>query len=262
MFAVGKVAIYPSTIPISQMAADDIWNHYVRYIGAGSLVIGGILSLLKVLPLIYRTVHVSFKELFKGFKARAHLQRTDRDISLSWLILGSIAILLFLWLYPAFPMNFLTVLLLIILAFFFTVVTCLTVGLVGSSSNPVSGMIITTLLITCIIFVLLGWTERVYLISAITMGIVACNAICMAGTTAQDLKTGYILGATPRSPQIAEIIGTIIPSIPLGYVVFLLNAAYHIGSTATPAPQASLLSMVAKGVISGGLPFELVGIGV
>jgi putative OPT family oligopeptide transporter len=261
-FGLGLGTIYPSTLPIAQMSADDIWDNYIRYIGAGTIAIGGLFSLAKVFPIIYRTIHVSIKELSQFLKVRAHLQRTDRDISLSWLILGSLAIILFLWLYPGFPMNFLTIVLLVILAFFFTVVTCLTVGLVGSTSNPVSGMTITTLLITCIIFLLLGWTERLYLISAITMGIVACSAICMAGTTAQDLKAGFLLGSTPRSQQIAEIIGTIIPSVALGYVVYLLNTAYHIGSNLMPAPQATLLAMVAKGVISGGLPYELVGIGI
>ena len=262
VFGLGAVIVYPSTVAISEMGADDIWNHYVRYIGAGTLAVGGIFGLFKVLPIIYRTIHASCHELFKGYKARAHLPRTDKDISLSWLILGSLAILLFLWLMPTLPMNLLTIVLLLILAFFFTVVTSLTVGLVGSSSNPVSGMTITTLLITCIIFVFLGWTERLYLISAITMGIVACCAICMAGTTAQDLKTGYILGATPRSQQIAEIIGAVIPSLSLGFVIYILNQAYHIGSTIMPAPQATLLSLIANGVIGGQLPYVLVGIGI
>ena len=262
MFGVGGEMIYPSTVPIGEMSASAIWDKYVRYIGAGALLVGGLLSLVKVIPIIGRTIHVSVKELSQIFKSRAHLQRVDKDISLSWLILGSVAIVLFLWLYPSFPMNFLTIVLLVILSFFFTVVTCLTVGLVGSSSNPVSGMLITTLLITCIIFVLLGWTERLYLISAITMAIVACCALAMAGTTAQDLKTGYILGATPRSQQIAEIVGMLIPALSLGYVVYLLNQAYHIGSSIMPAPQATLLSMVAEGVISGGLPYGLVGVGI
>jgi putative OPT family oligopeptide transporter len=262
IFGEGNVIVYPSTTPIDHMGAEEIWSSYVRYIGAGALAIGGILSLIKVIPIIWKTMHASFKEITAGFRERAHLQRTDKDIPLSWLVLGSVAILLFLWLYPGFPMNFLTIVLLLILSFFFTVVTCLTVGLVGSSSNPASGMLITTLLITCIIFVLLGWTERIYLVSAIMMAVVACCAIALAGTTAQDLKAGYLLGSTPRSQQIAEIIGTIIPAISLGYVVYLLNQAYHIGSSILPAPQATLLSMVAEGVISGGLPYGLVGIGI
>lgn len=261
-FGLGSAAVYPSKIPIAHMTPDEIWDNYVRYIGAGCLAIGGLYSLVKIFPLLYRTIHVSVKELFGGFKERAHLPRTEKDISLAWLILGSLAIILFLWLFPTLPMNLLTVVLLVVLGFFFVAVTSITVGLVGSSSNPVSGMTITTLLITCIIFVFLGWTERVYLISAMTMGAVANCAICMAGTTSQDLKTGYILGSTPFYQQVAEIIGVIIPAFALGYTVYILNEAYGIGSTVMPAPQATLMSMIVEGVISGNLPYSLVGIGV
>jgi putative OPT family oligopeptide transporter len=260
-FGLGSGPIYPSKIPVGQMSPDDIWSNYVRYIGAGCLATGGIYSLLKIIPLLYRTVHHSCRELL-CFLKREHLPRTERDISLAWLILGSVAIILILWIIPYFQMNLLTILLLVILGFFFVAVTSITVGLVGSSSNPVSGMTITTLLLTCIIFVLLGWTERFYLISAMMMGCVSCCAICMAGTTAQDLKAGYILGSTPRSQQIAEIIGVILPSLALGYVVYSLNEAYGIGSSVMPAPQATLMSMVVEGVITGNLPYALVGIGV
>ena len=155
-------------------------------------------------------------------------------------------------------MNILTILLLVILGFFFVAVTSITVGLVGSTSNPTSGMIITILLITCIIFVSLGWTERIYLIAAITMGCVASVAVCLAGTTSQDLKTGYILGATPRSQQIAELLGLLLPAAAIGGTLYLLNKAYGLGSAQMPAPQASLMAMIAKGVITGQLPFTLV----
>src|SRR5579872_6218561 len=261
-FGLGNAPVYPSTVPISQMSADDIWGNYVRYIGAGCLAVGGLFSLVKIAPLIFKTIHVSVKELFSGFKSKEHVERTQKDISMAWLIVGAIAIILLLWLLPTLPMNLLTVVLLVVLGFFFVAVTSLTVGIVGSTSNPVSGMTITTLLVTCIIFVFLGWTERVYLISAMTMGCVACCAICMAGTTAPDLKAGYILGATPRSQQLAEILGVIIPSIALGYTIYVLNQAYHIGSAVMPAPQASLMAMIVEGVISGWLPYTLVGVGV
>ncbi|EKE07999.1 MAG: hypothetical protein ACD_17C00401G0002 [uncultured bacterium] len=261
-FGIGPGTIYPSTAPIELMSPDDIWDKYVRYIGAGCLGIGGLFSLIKIFPLLFKTIHVSIKELVGGFKERRHLPRTEKDISLAWLILGSLAIILFLWLFPTLPMNLLTVVLLVVLGFFFVAVTSITVGLVGSSSNPVSGMTITTLLITCIIFVILGWTERMYLISAMTMGAVANCAICMAGTTSQDLKTGHLLGSTPFYQQVAEIIGVIIPSLALGYIVYILNQAYGIGSTVMPAPQATLMSMIVEGVISGNLPYSLVGIGV
>ena len=262
MFGTSIDPIYPSKLAISQMTPTDIWSNYIRYIGAGAVAIGGLMSLFKIGPLLYRTVHVGLKELLGGMKHRKDLPRTDKDISMAFLILGSLAIILFLWLYPSVQMNLFTVVLLVVLAFFFVAVTSITVGLVGSSSNPVSGMTITTLLITCIIFVLLGWTERLYLISAITMSCVANIAICMAGTTSQDLKAGFLLGSTPRSQQIAEIIGVLIPSLALGSTIFILNQAYHIGSAQMPAPQATLIAMIAKGVISGNLPYTLVMIGV
>jgi putative OPT family oligopeptide transporter len=260
-FGLGTGAVYPSTTSIPEMSADDIWSDYVRYIGAGCLAIGGLFSLVKIAPLLYKTIQGSVKELLGGYKERAHLPRTEKDISLAWLLIGAIIVILFLWLFPTLPMNLFTVILLVVLSFFFVAVTSITVGLVGSTSNPVSGMTITTLLITCIIFALLGWTDRLYLISAMTMGCVACCAICMAGTTAQDLKAGFLLGATPRSQQIAEIIGVLIPSLALGYTIYILNSAYGIGSSIMPAPQATLMSLVVKGVISGDLPYGLVGIG-
>lgn len=262
VFGLGATIIYPSLVPVQQMAADDIWNYYVRYIGAGTLATGGLLSLVRIFPLIFKTIHVGMKEMLSGFWKRTHIERTDRDISMAWLVLGSLAVILFLWLFPGFPMNFFTIVLLVVLSFFFVAMTALTVGLVGSTSNPVSGMTITVLLITCLIFVFLGWTERIYLVSAITMGCVACSAICMAGTTSQDLKTGFLLGATPQRQQVAELIGIVIPSLALGYTVYILNEAYGIGSALMPAPQATLMSMIAEGVISGNIPYPLVGAGV
>ncbi|MBI5272371.1 MAG: oligopeptide transporter, OPT family [Chlamydiia bacterium] len=262
VFGLGAVEIYPSTTPIAQMSSEEIWSSYVRYIGVGSMSVGGLLSLGKIVPLIHKTVKVSIKELLGGFKTGAHVARTNQDISLSWLVLGSMAIILTLWLFPSLPINFLTIVLLVVLSFFFTAVTSITVGLVGSTSSPVSGMTLMTLLITCLIFACLGWTERIYLVSALTMGCVACCAICIAGTTAQDLKTGFLLGATPRSQQIAEILGAFIPALALGYVVYILNSAYQIGSHLMPAPQATMLSMIAEGVIGGNLPYTLVGIGI
>ncbi|MGD2170346.1 MAG: oligopeptide transporter, OPT family [Chlamydiota bacterium] len=262
MFGGSESIIYPSTIPISDMSSQEIWASYVRYIGAGAVATGGFLSLIKIWPLIIKTVHVGVKELFSGFGNKQLLDRTDQDISLAWLILGSIAIILTLWLFPGLPMNLTTIILLVIIGFFFVAVTSITVGIVGSTSNPVSGMTITTLLLTCIIFVLLGWTERVYLIAAITMAAVANIAICMAATTSQDLKTGFLLGSTPKLQQIAEIIGVFVPSLALGFTVYILNEAYQLGSESMPAPQATLMALITKGVISGDLPYTLIIVGV
>jgi putative OPT family oligopeptide transporter len=258
----GSGAIYPGTIPIAQMSANDIWSNYVRYIGAGAVGIGGLLSLFRILPALRKTIKVAFSELIGRAAHRENLARTHQDISMRWLILGSIAVILVLWLFPGLPMNFLTICLLVVIGFFFVAVSAITVGIVGSTSNPGSGMTLTTLLITCLVFVLLGWTERVYLISALTMSIVACVAIALSCTTSQDLKTGFLLGATPRLQQLGEIIGLLLPALAVSGTIYLLNIAYTFGSTALPAPQGTLMALIAKGVIHGDIPIVLVFIGV
>ena len=254
--------LFPSTIPLNMMEAQDIWSQYIRYIGAGCVAFGGIVSLVKIIPILKKTFTHAFEELFSEFNFKDVRSRVDQDISLKWLLLGSLTVILFLWAYPGFPMNFLTIFLLVVLGYFFVAVTSITVGLVGSSSNPVSGMTITTLLITCMIFVMLGWTERVYLIAAVTMSCVANVAIALAATTSQDLKTGFLLGATPKYQQLGEIIGLIAPCLLIGFTLQLLNQAYGFGSLALPAPQATLLSMIAKGVIMKQLPVTLFAIGI
>jgi putative OPT family oligopeptide transporter len=261
-FGLGNAAIFPSDKIIGSMSSNEIWSNYVRYIGAGTIAVGGLMGLLRILPIIHKTIHVGMKELLSGFSSRKEIERTDRDISMAWLMLGSVFIILVLWLFPGLPMNFLTILLLAILGFFFSAVSSLTCGLVGSTSSPVSGITITTLLITCILFALLGWTDRIYLISAITMGCVTCITIVIAGTTSQDLKAGYLLGATPRAQQIAEIIGVFIPALILGYTIHILHSAYTLGSPLLPAPQGTMLAMIAEGVISGDLPYNLAAVGV
>ncbi len=262
MFSTGDVIVAPATFPVSKMSPEEIWSNYIRFVGAGAVAVGGLLSMVKIFPMIKKTLISGFKELFHHKKHRADISRTDKDISLRWLILGSVCIIAFIWLFPGFHLNFLTILLLTILGFFFVGVTSITVGIVGSTSNPASGMTITTLLLTCLIFLSIGWTERIYLISALTMSIVVNVAIALASTTSQDLKTGYLLGATPKWQQIGEIIGVILPAVAIGFTVYLLNQAYGFGSKTLPAPQASLMALIAKGVIAKSIPFTLVTIGV
>ncbi len=258
----GSGVVYPGTIPISAMSANDIWSNYVRYIGAGAIAVGGVLSLLRILPTLHKTVKAGFSELIGRAPHRENLARTHQDISLRWLIFGSLAIILVLWLFPGLPMNFFTICLLTVIGFFFVAVSALTVGIVGSSSNPASGMTLTTLLITCLVFVLLGWTERIYLIAALTMSIVVNVSIALSSTTSQDLKTGFLLGATPRLQQIGEIIGLFLPALAVSGTIYLLHLAYTFGSTALPAPQGTLMALIAKGVIHGDIPVILVFIGV
>lgn len=261
LFGQGLTTIAPATIPIAQMSAEAIWENYIRYIGAGAIAVGGIVSLIRIVPMLTHILKTSFSELIAGTMHMGHLPRTERDIPMTYLILGSLVTVLWLWLFPG-PMNLLTIILLVILGFFFVAVTSITVGLVGSSSNPTSGMIITTLLITCLIFTSLDWTSRMYLIAAITMGSVASVAIALAGTTSQDLKTGFLLGGTPKSQQVAELLGLILPAAAIGITLYILDKAYTLGSPTMPAPQATLMSMIAQGVIDHNLPFILVLIGI
>jgi putative OPT family oligopeptide transporter len=262
LYAAGDLIVFPGTIPISQMDAVEIWASYVRYIGIGNVAVGGIYNLIGIFPVIGKTIHIGFKELFSSLEKESGILRTDTDISMRWLIIGSTTIILLLWLIPGLDMNLFTIVLLVILGYFFVAVTSITVGLVGSSSNPASGMVLTTLLITGSLFAALGWTERMYLIMAITMGAVITVAICLAATTSQDLKTGFLLGATPKKQQIAEIIGLFFPSLIIGFVLILLNKVYVFGSAALPAPQASLLAIIGSGVIQHQLPTTLVLLGV
>lgn len=257
-----KEVIYPGNMPIPEMDSNDLWSHYVRYIGAGAVGMGGILQLFKVMPLLWRALRDGVQELLGRHAASRHEERTDRDISMKWLVLGSLATILALWVIPYFDFNLLTIVLLTVLALFFVAISSIACGVVGSSSSPVSGMLITVLLITSCVYLALGWVERAYLLSALTLSIVACTAIGLAGNTSQDLKTGFLLGATPWKQQLSQIVGLIIPSLVIGTTISILNQTYHIGSELMPAPQANLLAMVVQGVMQKTLPLALVGIGV
>lgn len=254
--------VYPGTIPIMHMTPDELWSNYVRYIGAGAVGTGGLIYLFKVLPLLMKAIRDGVKELFGKHHLHAGRLRTDQDISMKWLILGAVAVAILLWVIPHLSFNLFSIILLLILSLFFVAVSSIACGVVGSSSSPVSGMLITVLLITCACYLALGWTERVYLLSAITLSIVACVAIGLAGNTSQDLKAGFLLGSTPWKQQVAQIIGLFLPALVIGSTVGILNETYHIGSIEMPAPQANLLAMIAEGVIEKSLPIGLVTTGI
>jgi len=259
MFTAGSaIAIYPGDVPIAQMDSWDMWSNYVRYIGAGAVAFGGLVGLVKSGPIIMRSFKLGFSEISKGFSHRKGILRTADDLPMSWVIFGSAAIILLLWMTPGLGINLMAVGLVVLLGFFFVTVASLTVGLVGSSSNPVSGMTITALLITCLLFVFMGWTDKIHMIAAMTVGAVICIAICIAGDTSQDLKTGYLLGATPKLQQLSEILAILVPAAAMGGVLYLLHSTYGIGGSELPAPQATLMAMVVKGVMSNTLPWTLI----
>jgi len=258
-----SVAIPPALNPISMLTPGDIRNYYIKYIGAGAVAVGGMVSLIKAMPIVFRVFRHGFRELTTGFRLTPdkNALRTDKDIPMTVVIAGAVLIALVMFLVPQVKINLIGTLIIVIFSFFFVTVASRIVGIVGSSSSPVSGMTIATLLVTCLIFVAFGWRGRSGMIGAMSVGTVVCIAICMAGDASQDLKTGYLVGATPYYQQIAEFLGVLVPALFMGGVIMLLNKTMVIGSDKLPAPQATLMSFVVKGVLTGTLPWTFVIIG-
>lgn len=252
--------MFPGTIPIGQMAPKEIWSDYVRYIGAGAVAAGGIISLLGSLPLIVRTFLDAVKEIH--VKGEESIERTSHELSLKVILIGIVAAVAVMWATPSIPVNLLGAVLIVIFGFFFATVSSRMVGLVGSSNNPVSGMTIATLLITTIVLKAVGQTGISGMVSAITIGAVICIISALAGDMSQDLKTGYIVGATPRKQQIGQLIGILVSSLAIGGILYLLNRAWGYGSPELPAPQATLMKLVVEGVMGANLPWNLVFVGV
>lgn len=251
--------IAPGSTPVHELEASKIWGTYIRYIGAGAVAAGGIFSLIKSLPTIVRT----FSKAVRGFGRRgADDLRTSKEIPMPFVLLGVLAVTVVIWLTPSIPIHFLGALIIILFGFFFATVSSRMVGLVGSSNNPVSGMAIATLLIATALLKATGATGFQGMASAICIGTVICIVAAMAGDTSQDLKTGYIVGATPRNQQIGELIGAVIAAVGIGGIMYLLHNAWGFGSTELPAPQATLMKLVVEGVMGGTLPWGLVLCGV
>lgn len=244
----------------AENGASGIWGTYVRYIGAGALAAGGIISLVKSLPLIIKTFTGAMKSVM-GSKNYA-TDRTAKDLNMG-VVLGAIAVLtLLVWLVPAVPVSFIGAIIVVVFGFFFATVSSRMVGLVGSSNNPVSGMAIATLLIATLILKMTGEVGAQGMHAAIAIGSIICIVCAISGDTSQDLKTGYLLGATPRKQQIGEIIGVIAAALAIGGTLYLLDSAYGFGSDEISAPQATLMQMIVEGVMDANLPWNLVIIGV
>ncbi|MBQ9097062.1 MAG: oligopeptide transporter, OPT family [Clostridia bacterium] len=259
-----NIVLAPGTETIGQIFADGgagaIWGTYIRYIGAGALAAGGIISLIKSLPLIVKTFGGAMKSM-AGSKSESQL-RTEKDISLK-IVLAAIAVItVLIWLVPAIPVTLLGAIIVVVFGFFFATVSSRMVGLVGSSNNPVSGMAIATLLITTLILKATGMVGTAGMVSAIAIGSIICIVSAIAGDTSQDLKTGFLLGATPRKQQIGEIIGVVAAAFAIGGTLYLLNAAWGFGSDELAAPQATLMKLIIEGVMGGNLPWALVFTGV
>lgn len=255
--------IAPGTAAISELGPSGIWSSYIRYIGAGAVAAGGIISLVKSLPMIIKTFSKAIKGLGKGNTGNTTL-RTERDLPMQVVLAGSLVIALIIWILPSIPVNFVGGLLIVVFGFFFATVSSRMVGIVGSSNNPISGMIIATLLISTVILKASGITGYQGMASAICIGTIVSIVSAMAGDTSQDLKTGYIIGATPVKQQIGEILGAVISALAIAGIMYLLNSAWGFGSPELPAPQGTLMKLVVEGVMGGTLPWGLIfcGMGV
>jgi putative OPT family oligopeptide transporter len=252
-----------SGLRIDQMTPNQLWSAYIRYTGAGAVLAAGLITLARTIP----TIVSSFRESLKDFSAKTGAParlRTERDIPMTVVLVGTVLLAIFLAAVPGMPThgNALASVLVIVFGFFFVTVSSRIVGLIGSSSNPVSGMTIATLILTCTIFVALGWTGDWYSPVALCVGAVVCIAAANAGATSQDLKTGYIVGATPMYQQYGLVIGVLVSALIIGYTTLYLHKAMVIGSNALPAPQATLMATIIKGLLSQNLPWGLVLVGV
>lgn len=256
----GDNVVAPAKEMISRMDVLSIWGSYIRYIGAGAVAAGGIISLVKTFPVIIRT----FTKAVGGIGVRRQdALRTSKEIPMGIVLAGVLLIAVVIWLLPSVPVRLFGAMLVILFGFFFATVSSRMVGLVGSSNNPVSGMAIATLLISTALLKGTGMTGYVGMVSAICVGTVICIVAAMAGDTSQDLKTGFIVGATPMWQQIGELIGAVVAALTIGGVMYLLHKAWGFGSSAQlPAPQATLMKLVVEGVMGGTLPWGLVFCGV
>ncbi|MCA1856203.1 oligopeptide transporter, OPT family [Massilia oculi] len=235
------VPLAPATILIKDMGPDDIRNAYVLYIGAGAVAAGGLIALVRSMPAIWKGLTGGLAGMGKGAaaardKAGDETLRTERDIPLKWVVIGCLAIIAVITVATPLHMNLLGALLILVFGFLFATVSSRLTGEVGSSSNPISGMAVATLLFTCLIFLVMGWTGGQYYVTALSVGAIVCIAASNAGTTSQDLKTGYLVGSTPRMQQYAILCGAFASALILGPILLKLNEA---GTVYVPAAQVA-----------------------
>src|SRR5450830_1339543 len=225
----------PGTKLISEMGADDVRSAYVLYIGAGAVAAGGLISLVRAMPMIWRSLSAGLAGMGKGSKANSTL-RTEQDIPMKWVVIGCLAIIAVITFAAPLHMNLLGALLILVFGFLFATVSSRLTGEIGSSSNPISGMAVATLLFTCLIFLIMGWTGGRYYVTALSVGAIVCIAASNAGTTSQDLKTGFLVGSTPRLQQYAILAGALSSALILGPILLKLNDA---GTVYVPAAQVA-----------------------
>ena len=259
----GDSVVYPASDPMSSLASAEIWSYYLRYVGAGAVGCAGIVTLIKSFPTIIESIRLGMGHVGGG--AGGGLPRTQQDLPMKLVLLLAALMAVALWLWPGVPVNILGALLIVIFSFFFVTVSSRIVGLIGSSSNPVSGMTIAALLLTSLIWVALGLNDggAATKVAVLAVGAVVCISAAAAGDTSQDLKTGFLVGATPKRMQVGEMLGVLSCAVTIGFVLIVLNESYGIGTIdGLPAPQATLMSLVIDGVLNASLPWTFVFIGI
>ena len=257
----GDAVIFPGTDPISSMAPGDLWGSYIKYIGAGAVAAGGVISLIKTFPLIIRTFKQAMKSMSKKH-ANTNVLRTQQDLPMPLLLVMMLVIVVLIWLVPTFPVNPIGALIIVVFGFFFASVSSRMVGLIGSSNNPVSGMAIATLIIATLLLKVTGADGTTGMVGAIAIGGIICIVAAIAGDTSQDLKTGFIVGATPKKQQIGEMLGVVVSAAAIGFVLYLLNEAWGYGTDKIPAAQATMMKLLVEGIMDANLPWALILIGV
>ena len=254
--------------PIALMSADELWTRYIRYIGAGAVAFAGILTVIRSIPTMWNSLKIGLHEISRRGVPVEGRVRTDRDLPMSLVFGAAIVVIILIAVLPhaigeggPFWIRSIGAICIAAFAFLFVTVSSRIVGLVGVTSNPTSGMTIVALLGTSMLFALLGWTDDFGKAAALTVGTVVAVAASMAGDISQDLKTGYIIGATPARQQASEVMGAIVPAFFIAGAVWLLGEAFTFGSAELPAPQATLMKTVIEGVLQADLPWGLVFIG-
>ncbi|MDU4696209.1 MAG: oligopeptide transporter, OPT family [Paenibacillus sp.] len=256
-------AIAPSLTPIPELDAWGIWGDYIRYIGAGAVAAGGLITLVKTLPMLFSSLRATVKGLMQrsASNEKTTLDRTNRDIPGGW-VFAIIAVLIVLLAFdPITNVGMIGAIAIALFGFLFVTVASRIVGLVGSSSSPVSGMTIATLLIVTFLYKLTGMSGMTGMVTSLTVGAIVCVALAVAGDISQDLKTGYLVGGTPWKQQVAMMIGVLVSGLVIGFILNVLNSTYGLGSEQLSAPKAVLMRLIVEGIMSENLPWDLIFIG-
>ena len=258
--------VSPGEIPIVDMDPSELRNSYIKYLGVGAVALGGFVSLIKSFPVIISSFSKGFGELLGRKDGTEKAPRTDIDLPMKWVLLGVAAVIVAIWALPGTELHLIGAAIAVLFGFFFVVVAARIVGIVGSSSSPVSGMTIATLLVTSLILLYFGVSGVTGMITTMSVGTIVCIAVCMSGDIAQDLKTGYLLGATPWKQQLTEFVGLLFPAIAMGFTLYYLNEAFgfvpgETGRQHLLAPQANIMATVVQGVMDANLPWAPILVG-